>query len=89
MMKERVKSVTFDWKEMFKTDMEVVYRVTCKITLDSDKTFEASEIINIHKLFTNTHRYNVMNIMMILFSINQHQVSTACALSSAYPPALH
>ncbi len=79
-MKERVKSVTFDWKELFKTDMEVVYRVTCKITLDSDKTFEASEIINIHKLFTYTHRYaaaaeetayrNAESLIMRLYDIS-------------------
>lgn len=48
-MNHSIKQVKFDWKEMFKTDMEIAFKVTCVITLESNMSVEASEIIKMHK----------------------------------------
>lgn len=48
-MSHSIKQVKFDWKEMFKTDMEIAFKVTCAITLENDVSVEASEILKMHK----------------------------------------
>ncbi|CAM4418956.1 MULTISPECIES: hypothetical protein [Citrobacter] len=48
-MSHSIKQVKFDWKEMFKTDMEIAFKVTCVITLENDVSVEASEILKMHK----------------------------------------
>lgn len=48
-MNHSIRQVKFEWKEMFKTDMEIAFKVTCVITLESNVSVEASEIIKMHK----------------------------------------
>lgn len=31
-MSQNIKEVKFEWKEIFKTDLDIAYRVTCKIS---------------------------------------------------------
>lgn len=48
-MSHSIKQVKFDWKEMFKTDMEIAFKVTCVITLENNMSVEASEFMKMHK----------------------------------------
>lgn len=56
-MSQKIKQVKFEWKEIFKTDMEIAYRVTCILTVDDGKSVEANEILKLHKglaIFSST-----------------------------------
>lgn len=48
-MRQKIKQVKFEWKEIFKTDMEIAYRVTCIISTEEGKVVEASEILKLFK----------------------------------------
>lgn len=49
-MSQNIKEVKFEWKEIFKTDMEIAYRVTCKISGDDGRNVETNEILKLNKV---------------------------------------
>ena len=49
-MSQIIKEVKFEWKEIFKTDLDIAYRVTCKISGDDGRAVETSEIVKVNKV---------------------------------------